>query len=422
MCVIFIVQEKRPPADMVEGAFHANGDGAGCAWREGGKVRFKKGLQLDEIQDLCATVPMPYVAHFRIRSVGDASEELTHPFMINNSSPLILEGSTSSHMLFHNGHWGKWKEMLVNIAATTGSKLPTGKWSDSRAMAWIASVLGLGYLELIDEKVVALGPLKNDLEIFGTGWIWREKEQMWVSNTSFEGGRRQWSATRNPHQGQGSYHTTAPASLPGNTQTGTTTDSSKKEQATGGLARPDTFHQSDRRVEGEGSSVSVGEPVKVSVEEGEEALRKGHRPGVPGSNEIRGAAEGNSAADGNKDDHSLVNQLRWATGLNPKRYRTASSITAEYERKGCTKCGRFEALQPANMPWYCQECRMKKDNETPINKILGCDVCGRSPGLRPADIAVWHCAECKARIVNEAQMGRSHLQSLNNKGITKMIC
>lgn len=76
-------------------------------------------------------------------------------------------------------------------------KVPPGKWSDSRAMALLASVHGLGILEFIDEKIFVFGP--DDHEIFGNGWS--KVDDIWVSNKSWEGfhGRGGW---KGPIQGR----------------------------------------------------------------------------------------------------------------------------------------------------------------------------------------------------------------------------
>lgn len=189
--------------------FDANDSGAGIAWRMGEYVHWKKGLEIAEIQDLCATVPLPYVAHFRIPSCGGSVLELCHPFPIEKSALLDLEGKIKGHVLFHNGHWNDWKKDTKDAALLGGIKLPTGRWSDSRAMAFLAAHFGLGILEMIDEKIVAFG--LKEVEVFGFGW--NKVNDVWVSNKGWE------SSTifhrGNYHNRGNAYHTTPPASIPG---------------------------------------------------------------------------------------------------------------------------------------------------------------------------------------------------------------
>ena len=182
MCVIAVVDKERPTDDMVERMFDANNSGAGVAWRENGAVRWKKGLDVDEIKELCRTVPIPFVAHFRIPSCGGAHDTLCHPFPIEKGASVALEGTFKGFVLFHNGHWAKWKETVLDSAVRGNVKIPVGKFSDSRAMALMAAYHGLGILEFIDEKIIAFGP--NEIEVFGFGWS--KVNEVWVSNKSWE--------------------------------------------------------------------------------------------------------------------------------------------------------------------------------------------------------------------------------------------
>ena len=167
--------------------FDANPAGAGIAWREEGWVRWEKGLDLKQIQELVLRVPMPFIAHFRIPSCGGKSLDLCHPFPIHKEVSLALSGKTKDWVLFHNGHWGAWKTTALEAAIKKGQfKLPIGKWTDSRAMAWLANVYGQGILDLIDEKVAVLGPEPNQMEVWqGTGG-WHKVDDVYVSNKGWE--------------------------------------------------------------------------------------------------------------------------------------------------------------------------------------------------------------------------------------------
>lgn len=190
MCVISLSNKARPSEEMVEKMYNANDHGAGIAWREGDgkdrKVKWEKGLDLEEIQKLIAKVPMPFVAHFRIASCGGQVPALTHPFPISRDVQLALSGTTKGYVLFHNGHWGNYKSEAMKAAQSFGQKVPTDKWSDSRTMAWMAHLYGLGILEFIDEKCIAFGP--DDLEIVGKlgHSDWSQVNDVWVSNRHWE--------------------------------------------------------------------------------------------------------------------------------------------------------------------------------------------------------------------------------------------
>lgn len=179
MCVIMIADLKRPTAASVDAAFRANDAGAGIAWRDGGKVHWEKGLELDDIQRLVAQVPIPYVAHFRIPTVGGKCDELCHPFTVDRNASTALKGSTKGMVLFHNGHWTDWKQTTLRAISDFRIRMPQGSWSDSRAMALNSALYGLGVLNLIDEKAVVFGPAT--LEVFHLqGWV--QVDEVWCSN------------------------------------------------------------------------------------------------------------------------------------------------------------------------------------------------------------------------------------------------
>lgn len=185
MCVIMFVEKERPTEEMVEKAFDLNCDGGGVAWREGdGYVHWKKNLEVAEMQKLCAELPLPYVAHFRIASSGGKRPELCHPFLIDSSASIELEGRSKNPVLFHNGDWREWRNVSLEAAIKSGKKIPAGKWSDSRAMAWLCSIYGFGFMEFIDQKGVAFGPKQGETQFFiGSGWV--PVDGVWCSNNYF---------------------------------------------------------------------------------------------------------------------------------------------------------------------------------------------------------------------------------------------
>lgn len=191
MCVIAVAQDKALTEEHVKRMFGANRDGAGIAWRENGKLQWRKGLDEDQMKDLCLTVPIPYVAHFRIASCGGIKPELTHPFPIGKDASLALKGATTGAVLFHNGHNHKWKDYLLQMALN-GMKLPTGPWSDSRLMAWVAAHAGNHVLPFFEEKLVVFS--MNDMEILGTGWSL--VDDLYVSNRTWESNAYQWQGNR----------------------------------------------------------------------------------------------------------------------------------------------------------------------------------------------------------------------------------
>lgn len=188
MCVIFYVTDKRPTEIMIDKAWNYNPDGAGVAYRavkDGKKVvKWKKGIEdVKEVHELCAKLPTPFIVHFRHASVGGVTPELTHPFPISHKSSLFLEGETPGYVLFHNGDWKEWAYTVKEAALKSGVHVPRGICSDTRAMAWLSSIYGVGFMQFLpDQRGIAFGP--EDMEIF-TGKGWTKVNDIWCSNDTF---------------------------------------------------------------------------------------------------------------------------------------------------------------------------------------------------------------------------------------------
>ena len=189
MCVIFVMQDKRLEPSQVSDAFAANSAGGGVAWRdmvgnETPVVRWRKGLSLEEMHKACATLPIPYIAHFRIPSTGGDGMTLCHPFPVTPEVEEKLEGETPDYVLFHNGTWVPWKHELKQILLAKGVKLPPGNWSDTRALALYAYHFGVNILDIMDEKAATLSP--TDLQLYASGWSFLKESGIWASNRGWE--------------------------------------------------------------------------------------------------------------------------------------------------------------------------------------------------------------------------------------------
>ncbi len=185
MCVIFIINksDNRPTDLMLDKAYARNGDGIGLACREKGEVFWKKGMKLDEAKEMIDALPVPFVVHFRRASSngGGVFPELCHPFPIDEEVSLELEGHTKGYVLFHNGDVKDWKYELKQARATVAG----GRWSDSRALARLTQVYGLGYMGIYQDaqRGVAFGP-KGTIEVYvGPGWT--KINDIWCSNDHF---------------------------------------------------------------------------------------------------------------------------------------------------------------------------------------------------------------------------------------------
>jgi hypothetical protein len=179
MCVIMVAQDKPLSRNMLKKAVARNKDGIGFAWLDGDKVRFKKGISLKEAQSLRNSLPLPYVFHARFTTEGKTIPELCHPFPVTRANSRRTNGKFK-RVLFHNGTWKAWDSTVKTVEQRYSVTLPSGPMSDSRAMAFVVSVLGVGVLDMPHGQRYAIldadGP-----HLFGKGWS--KWNGYWVSNT-----------------------------------------------------------------------------------------------------------------------------------------------------------------------------------------------------------------------------------------------
>jgi len=177
MCVILIADQKRLSPTLIRQAVNANPDGNGLAWIENRKVCFRKAVTLDDVEDLASELPLPYVFHARIATVGGVKPGLCHPFPLDGRlNPTQLVGRTPKGVLFHNGHWSAWKQYVNN---------PTGEYSDSRVMAELVSAFGPDVIQdhVTDSQRVVLVTPKG-VTRYGAGWT-EVSKGIHASNTCY---------------------------------------------------------------------------------------------------------------------------------------------------------------------------------------------------------------------------------------------
>lgn len=136
MCVIFVARDRPVTANEVEQAAKVNSDGIGMAWFRRGKVAWKKGLSVDNAMWLCGKVPLPYVFHARLATVGGKVDSLSHPFPIAVDQNMGKAGE-SRRVLFHNGHVSNWYPLALAAGVTVG----TGHYSDSSIVAKVLATI-----------------------------------------------------------------------------------------------------------------------------------------------------------------------------------------------------------------------------------------------------------------------------------------
>jgi hypothetical protein len=171
MCVIAVYEKKYPTLDELHKMELVNRDGGGLAWREKKLVCFKKGLTAKEIYEIIQTKELPIVVHFRAGTSGGVCPELCHPFPVSQEVPLLTKGKAQK-VLFHNGIWQNWRKICLDVVTNWKRPFISGKCSDTRAMAWLVSIVGESVLNLIHEKVVIFTPKR--ITFYGEGWVVRE--------------------------------------------------------------------------------------------------------------------------------------------------------------------------------------------------------------------------------------------------------
>ncbi len=132
MCVIVVspIGEK-VAADVFRRMWHVNDDGFGMFFRTRDGVGVVKGIMsLEEAWDTYASMPdgTPHVIHFRLATHGGVRPELTHPFVVDERSPLYMRGVLQAPVLAHNGVWHLY-------SLRRPPKPLSGPESDSRVLA-----------------------------------------------------------------------------------------------------------------------------------------------------------------------------------------------------------------------------------------------------------------------------------------------
>ena len=166
MCIIICCDKKSGHIDMkmLKSAEAFNQDGMGMAWiNRNNMVEWKKGLNAKQIKKLIhkikPSLKKGYIVHARIASIGSVCPQLTHPFEISIDANDSLEGITDKGVLFHNGTWTEYKDIVLSTLVANKTRMYEGENSDSRSMAFLAHMYGVSVLNLIsDQKIAILTP------------------------------------------------------------------------------------------------------------------------------------------------------------------------------------------------------------------------------------------------------------------------
>lgn len=176
MCVILVCPEGvRPDRPTLEACHEMNPHGAGVAWREGGDVRWSKGLDVPALDALLPGLPGEVVVHFRWASVGEVTPSLCHPFPVTRAATTRLSGRARA-VLFHNGTWTGWRDTL-RLMPGPGMD---GPLSDTRVAARLVDLCGVEALDRLPGRWVFLE--RGFTEMYGP---WHRWGGMRASNLGF---------------------------------------------------------------------------------------------------------------------------------------------------------------------------------------------------------------------------------------------
>lgn len=182
MCVAALIEsDEGPSKDELIGMERDNPHGAGVAYIEGDRIRYKKGLNWVQVHKILKRVPRPALVHFRWATHGGKAMHLTHPFPLGPRALVskALTG-TAPAVLIHNGIWSDYADFIPDWATNRKSQL-----SDTAVAAYVAEKWE-GVLDDVDWSTAVMrssGPGRADVTLRGR---WVEYDGNMYSNLSWQ--------------------------------------------------------------------------------------------------------------------------------------------------------------------------------------------------------------------------------------------
>lgn len=173
MCVIIAKKAGVEPLkdDYFDNAWDHNPDGGGIVWKEKGKrVMFQKGFMnkkdMLEVLKKVNQKDTSFIAHFRIKSVGDVKPENCHPFVMKNIT------------FAHNGTLG-----ITPLEGKTDSETFGLAILAKRTMNWIKNNRLLLEMALGSSKFAIMDNNSGEIFILNPE-LGKERDDAWFSNDS----------------------------------------------------------------------------------------------------------------------------------------------------------------------------------------------------------------------------------------------
>jgi len=190
MCILAIYPKNYPKLKDLKNMESMHQNGSGIAFFENGKLFYSKGLK-QNAKDIMKIIKdhkpkLPIMIHFRMSSSGVTNcDDLTHPFEINLKGINNLSGYCD-YLLAHNGTVNDdfWNCQIELICKLKNIRLPSGNWSDSRAMAFIIAHCGIDYLKkFFDDQKIAILYIENNKMKYELIGSYEKRNKTLLSNT-----------------------------------------------------------------------------------------------------------------------------------------------------------------------------------------------------------------------------------------------
>lgn len=174
MCIIITKDRDVKPLDRAyfERAWDSNSDGGGVVWREpDGTVKIKKGImekdQFLKLLDKVNKKDYAFIAHFRIRSVGEVKPENCHPFVLDHLT--FAHNGTLTHL---QAEQGKTDSETFGLACLKDKDMNFLK--ENQLLVELA--IGSSKMAFMDNETGEILILNKEYGV--------ERDGCWMSNTS----------------------------------------------------------------------------------------------------------------------------------------------------------------------------------------------------------------------------------------------
>ena len=156
MCIIIVKQHKQqlPTANLKRSA-QINRHGLGIVWLDTFEVSYHKSQDWKLLK-----TTRPFIAHFRLATIGKVGRENTHPFVCGkNTDELLMMNGTIREL-------GNWRECDTKILAGKLGDIPRHKWKEN--------------LSQYDCRFVTINKRTRTFQLYNKS-LWTKDRNTWYS-------------------------------------------------------------------------------------------------------------------------------------------------------------------------------------------------------------------------------------------------